>query len=347
MRVSTVADDRAEHRQRKWSLWSRRQCELGRHRWGVVGYAPRGSAVSARVPCVRPLLARCDRCDEAEVWACGAHRESSCSPCASRYRYRVQAVAESGLGAAPAGYLYLVTLTAPGSRPHLIRPGRPCPCTPTGGVDLAAWNADHSRRWNIWVTRLRAEHAGCQYFRAVEVQRRGALHDHVILWSADRVSKAEVRALAIAGGWGHEVDVQRLEPGSRWVARYVAKYVSKACDSRTEVPWAGEVVEPATGEVLPGVVTARYRTWSMSARYGVRMAEVRRAAGDRARQLAEQGALAVLSAVFGPVWTDGEYLGGVEVAASPAADPVVARTGRSAAASAGGAAPAAVVVGLW
>lgn len=174
------------------------------------------------------------------------------------------------------GYLYLLTLTAPGDSQHKIGGSRQvCACTPAGGIDLGEWNASHSRRWNHFRTRMKAEYEGLQFFRGVEVQGRGALHDHAMVWSPVPLDKGWLREVAIAAGFGHSVDLALCEPGSKKAAYYVSKYVTKATDARSSVPWAQDWVDRATGEVFRANGPGRYRTWSMSREWGSTMAQVR------------------------------------------------------------------------
>jgi hypothetical protein len=184
----------------------------------------------------------------------------------------------------------MVTLTAPGAREHTDqRTGQTCPCTPPGGVDLAAWNPAAGRAWNRLRTHLN-RHGLEAYFRAAEVQKRGALHLHVLVATSDRLDVESLRAAAIAAGFGHEVDVAELV-GDRAVraALYAAKYVTKSTDQRAEVPWVAERVDMRTGEVRT-VTDASYRTWSRSARWGVSMADIRAviAASAAAREAANR-----------------------------------------------------------
>ena len=142
-------------------------------------------------------------------------------------------------------------------------------------MDLAEWNASHSRRWNHLRTSLRRDVPGIEYLRGVEVQTRGALHDHALLWSPVPMTTRQVRARAMAAGFGHSVDLAPIDPGSKQCAYYVSKYVTKAADSRDEVPWAGDVVDRLTGEITREQVRASYRTWSSSREWGLTMAQVR------------------------------------------------------------------------
>ncbi len=236
----------------------------------VLGYV-RGPKRDG-LDCQQPLRVVCRNCDHGEQWACQGHRESRCRPCAGRYRRRVRALAESGTRRSRGGFLYLLTLTAPGDTAHK------CRCTPAGGVDLAAWNTAHSRYWNRFRTRVSKEYQGLEFFRGVEVQDRGALHDHSMVWSPRPLLESWVREVAMDAGYGHQVDLSAVEPGSRRAARYVAKYVTKAVDLRAQVPWLAEVVDSRTGEVTVAEVPGRYRTWSMSRHWGGTMAGVRAAA---------------------------------------------------------------------
>lgn len=194
-----------------------------------------------------------------------------------------------------------------------------CPCTPAAGLDLGRWNAEHGARWNHFRTRLMRELVGDgAYMRGCEVQDgkrradgrgRMALHDHFLVRTRCSLSLADVRRLAIAAGFGHEVHVVPVVPGSKREAYYVSKYVVKSADTRRAVPWVTDWVVLETGEVVEEVArAARYRTWSMSRDWGVTMADVKRAAAERwlaaaaARdQAAEDQALMLLGAEFGAV----------------------------------------------
>jgi hypothetical protein len=276
------------------------------------------------------LLWRCDLCGREEARRCQNHRESRCKPCSGRYRRRVRRVAEAGTRR-PTGYLYLLTLTPPGTRRHCKRGNGcewkrrgqdcqhpdACECTPAGGVDLGEWNPSAAAKWNHLRTLIRRDEPGVEFFRAVEVQDgkhradghgRGALHLHVMTWSPTPLDIAHLRTLALRAGFGHSVDLAYCEPGSRRAAYYVAKYVTKACDAREDVPWVAESVDLRTGEIARGPVTARYRTWSTSRGWGMTMAAVRADAAayaaTRAAALAataEADALALLGAVLNAV----------------------------------------------
>lgn len=157
--------------------------------------------------------------------------------------------------------------------------GEWCSCTPPGGVDLADWNASHSRRWNHLRTALRRRYPELEFFRGVEVQQRGALHDHAMVWSPVPLRKGTVKDLVMRAGFGHAIDLAPIT-SAKQVAYYVSKYVTKATDSRDDVPWRAQVVDEDTGEVTDEVVAGRYRTWSSSRRWGLTMRAVRAAARE-------------------------------------------------------------------
>lgn len=272
-------------------------CKFGECHFRVSGYhfGPRGD-----VDCERPLRWTCDYCRATTIRPCRGKRESVCRPCAGRYRRNVRSMAWSGMvrERSSTGFLYLLTLTAPGERQHSLPGGEVCPCTPEGGVDLAEWNASHSGRWNHLRTNLRRDHDGLHFMRGVEVQKRGALHDHALVWSPTPLNLAAVRRRAIAAGFGHSVDLAECEPGSRKAAYYVSKYVTKACDARALVPWAADVVDLDTGEVTREVVAGRYRTWSCSRGWGTTMAEIKAAGRAYAQLKAEERRAEQLSAAL-------------------------------------------------
>jgi hypothetical protein len=272
-----------------------------RCRWSFLERAADGDPRRVGVGCDDPHVLICSGCSRTVLARCGTSRQSRCGPCGTAYRGRVGHVARSGLVVSRVGLF--VTLTAPGAVPHRLPHGALCPCTPPGGVDLARWNAELSRReradgklvpgrWNELVKALRREVGddALAYFRATEVQRRGALHLHVMLRRSDgrplALDVGAVRRLALRYGFGHAVDVQPVAAGH---ADYVAKYVSKAANDRQDVPWSGwkvtggRWVNRTTGEVCERPrrkvksYHPSYRTWTASRAWGRSMAEVRAA----------------------------------------------------------------------
>ena len=222
--------------------------------------------------CERPEWLVCLGCDARTLKRCGRSSRVVCGPCSETYRRRVARVAHSGMVISREGDVYVLTLTAPGDARHRKPDGEWCECTPEGGVDLARWNGSAGLRWSRFVDALRYRFGDVQFFKAAEVQTRGALHFHapLVLEPGTVVKLSEVRALAIEHGFGHSVKLDRLPAGSSKRERagwYVAKYVSKSSTDRESVPF----VDRRTGEVGPG----RWRTWSASRRWGLTMAALR------------------------------------------------------------------------
>lgn len=242
-----------------------------------------GRAYGESLPdCDQPNLVICMMCAEVRTVKCGKTSSRACSHCGAAHRGRVGVVAGSGLRVGRDGLF--ITLTAPTWLEHYRPDGQACRCTGGGCADLAEWNATAGKRFNRFMQELRRAFAtDLQYFKGAEVQRRGALHYHVLIRGPRplALSRSALRRLAIRHGFGHSVDVQGLEPAH---AGYVSKYVSKASDDRTDVPWRGyartERLDPVTGELVKGrrvAYAATYRTWSASARWGDSMAYVRAA----------------------------------------------------------------------
>lgn len=177
--------------------------------------------------------------------------------------------------AARPGTTILLTLTAPGSARHCwehtysdadgrIRPSvrcgiaeavgsvrhDECPCSfkrLATDESIAHWNASIGRRWNDFVTELRRSvpgFKGAQFFRALETQRRGALHIHAVFRISNAAlltpeARVRIMHLAMRHGFGHEVDVRKIGEGSldaATAARYIAKYVSKGSEVSPLMP---------------------------------------------------------------------------------------------------------------
>jgi hypothetical protein len=202
-----------------------------------VGYLPGGGV--AGLDCTAPLLVVCRVCDGRLIWPCRAHRASRCVPCSERYRRLLVRIAESRSASAHRGHGSFLTLTAPGEHEHARwipgRPGGGGPCDCRVG-DLAEWNAAAGQAWNrlrLGLSRL----CPFEYFRVVEVQKRGALHLHVLLWSAEPLPRGQVQELALAAGFGCQIDLSPLSPKRH--AHYAAKYATKATDQRGAAPLGG------------------------------------------------------------------------------------------------------------
>lgn len=232
--------------------------------------------------CDRPKVMVCSECgDRLYLVRCGTANERACSPCANTYRRRVSVVGQSGFFIARKGDMLFMTFTAPGNRAHGRR-GFVCPCTPAGGVDLGKWNGEAVHRWNRLQQAIeRKWGVEFSYFKASEVQERGALHFHVLARMSKQVviRESALRALAIRHGFGHSIDLQVKSGDGRSVGRYLAKYVSKAATERRSVPY----VHRKTGERGPG----RWRTWTASRDWGLTMAQVK---ADQVAWMLEQRA---------------------------------------------------------
>lgn len=267
----------------------------------VLGYRPDGFRTDG-LDCHKPLAVRCRVCRADTSWQCRNHRRSKCPPCSGRYGRKVRRVAHEGMRSRDrdrAGVLGMLTLTGPGERAGHLRfiPGKGGPHRPVCGCEnltagpggLGAWNATAAKRWNRLRTALRQRYPGATFFRAVETQKRGALHLHVLLWTPDGIDLLEVHRLALLAGFGCAIDWEEATTGSpKKFAHYVSKYVTKSTDTREECPWTVDEIDTETGEVLAKNVPARYRTWSMSRDWGPTMKMVAAviAAGARRRALA-------------------------------------------------------------
>lgn len=262
---------------------------------------------------MQPLRAVCGNGCCEQFWRCDCTSETRCGLCSERKRKLLARLIETGVtDRTGQGFTYFLTLTAPGNAPHKRwvqgRTGgaRPvCHCH-AGALHLAEWNPTESGCWNRLRTALsRLTDGSLTYVGAVEVQKRGALHRHVVL-NADRaLLPEEVQALALAAGYGCVFDLQALtNPGQ--IARYVSKYVTKSAGARGEVPWLADVVDQDSGEVRLMLTTATFRTWSAAHSWGTTMkglrAMMRAQAEARARYLREFAeALAAEAGSLAPV----------------------------------------------
>lgn len=300
------------------------------HRMRVVGYLRGPSELG--LDCDKPMRVLCQSgsCAYATEWACGAGRSDRCRPCAARYRRRVATIAFSGVQTRlGTGYAFLLTTTAQSERgAHCMKKGcevldglcrhKLCRCTPVGGVDLADWNTACGKRWNTFRTRLKKAYPSIEFFRGVEVQKRGALHLHVMIWCADDLMPALnwIKGAAMDVGFGHSTDLRPCAPGSRREAAYCAKYVTKSNGHRDRCPWRQYVEHPnrETGEILSGYSgRATYRTWSASRGYGVKMRDVKATDAAHARVKAE------IEAALTDALVSGQRLHGM--GESPAVEP--------------------------
>lgn len=294
------------------------------HSWAFLGPLPEGDSRSL-VGCERPNVLACRDCRVEVLAKCGSTRSIVCEPCGDAHRARVSIVAGSGMHPRSrefagrrmvlATHGLFVTLTAPGARAHRRPDGRVCECTPDGGTDIAKWNAESAKRFNRFMQEVRRVYGkDVEYFKGAEVQKRGALHFHLIVRRRNggplALNVGHLRTLAIHYGFGHSIDIQKYDVKH---SRYVAKYVAKSSNERGSVPWDGvrrRVWEDAnlnTGESERRVTLVEsrspsYRTWTASRCWGDPMKLVRAAQGhfnDLMRELPSwhaSSAGAVLSA---------------------------------------------------
>lgn len=232
-----------------------------------------------RADCDSPNVFRCVNCPEMASFACSSKDADKCAPCEGRYRKAVRFLVRGPMKVARPRSSALVTVTAPGAKRHcvahpyrhsdgVLRPsvrcvegdGRShswCPCGEDGHrletrEDIAQWNPTSSSRANRFINNLqrgsslkggRGDFERSQYFRAMEPQKRGAIHFHIVfrvpgVLVVDDELRAWVSEQAVAAGFGHEVDIQVIGDGDLdhvRAARYVAKYVTKSNATSSDV----------------------------------------------------------------------------------------------------------------
>jgi hypothetical protein len=250
------------------------------HRMRVVGRV-HGSR-ERRMDCDQPLRAVCRDCDHSDQWRCDSY---GCEPCGEAKRIRLARLVDNGSAIHLANGMigYFLTLTAPGHSTHRRwyqgrRPtSRPaCDCHEHGLSD-GMWNAQESACWNRLRTSL-ARDRDVIFVGAVETQKRGMLHRHVMLFTDDLLTHEEVQRLALAAGYGCVLDLEPVRSSAK-AARYISKYVTKASGDRAVIPW--ERLDLASGELTGRRAT--YRLWSSSRRWGVTMRMMLAAQSAQAR----------------------------------------------------------------
>jgi hypothetical protein len=258
----------------------------------VVGYVRPAS--HTRTDCLQPLRAVCDLgCGHEAFWRCDCSSEERCGLCAERQRALLARVVDLGItNRIGAGYTYFLTLNAPGVAPHRRwlqgkgthqRNTNPaCECY-LDGQNLAGWNPGESACWNrLRLALARLTDGSLTFIGAVEVQKRGALHRHVVINVDRALLPGEVQALALAAGYGCVFDLQVLTSAAS-VARYVSKYVTKSAGARGDVPWLADVLDEATGEVRLMHTVPTFRTWSAAQTWGFTKKGLREIARAQAR----------------------------------------------------------------
>lgn len=235
--------------------------------------------------CDAPVWFRCVYCPESFQGNCNSKDEAECAKCEMRYRIRVRTVIRLPMLASRPSSVYLVTLTAPGKQRHCLthtytdkagktQPGVRCDFTKHDCVecvcsehrvetkgDISEFNFTLASRWNRFMTYLRRfspdevtgrgnkasrPFADFEYVKAIEPQKRGALHIHAVIRSARPFVMtpaviADLKIMAMNLGFGHQFDIQTLggeELDLVTAARYVAKYISKRNTStEAEIPF--------------------------------------------------------------------------------------------------------------
>ena len=260
------------------------------HRLRVVGYV-RPSA-RTRDDCNQPLRVVCDiaLCDYETFWRCDCSSWERCPECSERKRRYLARIIDLGItDRIGAGYTYFLTVNAPGTNEHrrwvqgkITRQRPSCECH-DNGLSLGEWNADASACWNRFRLSLsRLVDGSLTFIRSVEVQKRGALHLHVIL-NVDRpLIPEEVQALALAAGFGCVFDLQVVNSAQK-AAWYISKYVTKSAGARSEVPWVADVVDRQTGEIRRMKTIASFRAWSAAQSWGFTLKGLREIARLQAR----------------------------------------------------------------
>jgi hypothetical protein len=242
-----------------------------RHRWRYAGRCQLQHS-----QCELPFWLVCLDCYERKVARCGRTARSMCQPCGETYRRRVKRVFASGWCDNPYKAMVMLTVTAPGGDAHALANGQRCPCTPEGGICVGEFNSVAGQCFNRLMQELRRRYGDIQYARAAEIQKRGALHFHIVMRVprlavllgdfTKRSPYCALRVLIEHHGFGHEIE---LEPAKESAAWYCAKYVSKSCDDRQTIPW----LDISTGELTQG--NGRYRPWTASRRWGATMTSIR------------------------------------------------------------------------
>jgi hypothetical protein len=294
--------------------------------------------------CARPVqLVR--GCGAIRVTKCDSRRDDKCGPCSARNQRYLIRRAEHG-GQLP-GEHALLTVTCTGENDHdrldpkldghfahaghhlalpswrkknERRPACSCHLHKKGDragqpITLEEWNPSAGACWNRMLTALRRRYPDVQFFKVVEVQKRGALHLHIMCRTPAGavLDVLELQGLALAAGFGCSVSLDRI-PAAR-AARYVAKYAGKAYKERADVPWKDYVLDKGTGEMRPRQ-TAAYRAVSQSRRWGLTLRQIK---GEIRASRARAAALdppAVAWAGAGPVGVEAATVGTL-VAHSP------------------------------
>lgn len=137
----------------------------------------------------------------------------------------------SGVDGVDPAELRALTLTAPGL--DVIR----------SGDALVEFNRTAMARWHRVASELARIAPGLEFVRVVELQKRGAVHLHVVIRGASAVTLRRVRRLAVGAGFGPRVEWAPVRD-SRGLGRYLAGYLMK---SRDVFPPGTRVLEASRG----------------------------------------------------------------------------------------------------
>ncbi len=104
-------------------------------------------------------------------------------------------------------------------------------------------------RWRRLLRVFDKEDFKLQYFRVIELQKRGTPHYHLAInrltqlekWGLDKTKRFMYNA-GVRSGFGKEWDFQRVERGAAGVASYLSKYIGKGDDYRALVRSDGRAV---------------------------------------------------------------------------------------------------------
>jgi len=163
-------------------------------------------------------------------------KRRQCSSCGPRHWVpKVTAQMRSGLGG-PASNFVVLLLTAPGDAELGT------------AAAMAEWNGSASRRWHRFMTILSRElrqgriagarqRGRLEFWRVSELQRRGAIHLHVVLRGVNFLPVEAVRRIAVAVGFGPFVGVKSPDAskgGTKGLRSYFSKYLLKAAATWAE-----------------------------------------------------------------------------------------------------------------
>lgn len=109
---------------------------------------------------------------------------------------------------------------------------------PGGELDCEAWNEGASGRWHHLFTLMRQHFASAEleFWKVGELQRRGAIHYHVVVRSRVPIyiSHGLLQRLAMMAGFGQVCGVEGVRPYAqpvRVILAYLGKYLTKACEA--------------------------------------------------------------------------------------------------------------------